>query len=86
MGPCGPSGSFLWLGLGASQLLLFSGHLGITDQAWLKVSPGGGGGGECLRFALISSFFGFLLFMARETGFPFLVVTPRFPFEIYLLK
>lgn len=40
MGPCGPSGSFLWLGLGASQLLLFSGHLGIPDQAWLKVSPG----------------------------------------------
>lgn len=40
MGPCGPSDSFLWLGLGASQLLLFSGHLGIPDQAWLKVSPG----------------------------------------------
>lgn len=26
------------------------------------------------------------LFMARETGFPFLVVTRRFPFEKYLLK
>lgn len=52
-------------------LLLYR-HLDIPDPGLAQSVLEGGG---CLHFALISSFFGFLLFMARETGFPFLVVT-----------
>lgn len=69
---------------GASLPLLLTGHLAVPGLGLAQSVPELVG--ECLCFALMESFFvDFLLFMARETGFPFLV-TRRFPFEIYSRK
>lgn len=78
--PCEHTCLSSWFG--ASQPLTFFGYwkFGVWNR------PRGSPRRECLSFALISSFFSFLLFMARETGFPFLVVTRSFPFEMYLPK
>lgn len=86
VGACGPScpvnthACLLGLGLPGLYYFLDTGTFGVRNR--LGVSPRR----ECLSFALISLFFSFLLFMARETGFPFLVVTRSFPFEMHLLK
>lgn len=69
--------------LGASLTLMVSGHWNISGPGLALSVPEEGMPGFCSRFIVFSVSF---YLWQEKLGFPFLVVTRSFPFQIYLLK